>query len=288
MEWMKEQHLQEMASKQADEIAARLKVGGAVDPLAIARTEEPFLRVGGRDFGNRYDGKLEYHRRKNRFLLFFNTKYDLGLPSGEHHPRTRFSICHELAHYFLDRHRVYLMRGGKSHGSSSEYITGLQMEREADAFAASLLLPTHLIRPIVNRGELSVERLNGIARDFETSLVSTAIRCVKLSHFPCAIAGIRDGTVAWMFPSPSLIEAGVYPKKGGLPSGAEAPWADFQEGGEEVTATDGYARHWFQTYERDHLQSVYATEEYIPVQVLGTLVVLLTLDEDDVFPENDD
>jgi len=36
------------------------------------------------------------------------------------------------------------------------------------------------------------------------------------------------------------------------------------------------------------LETVYVTEEYVPVQVLGTLLVLLTLDERDVFPDDDE
>lgn len=288
MEWMKEQHLQGMAGKLADDIALRLQVRNPVDPLAIARTEEPFLRAGGRNLGNRYDGKLEYHRRINRFLLFFNTKYDVRLPPGEHHPRTRFSICHELGHFFLDHHRAYFMRGGKPHRSTSEYLTGLQVEREADAFAASLLLPTHLLRPTVNKGELSLERLDGISGAFQTSLLSTAIRCVRLSDFPCAVAGIRDGEIAWMFPSEPLIKAGLYPRRGHLPPNARDPWTEFLAGTEDRGQADGTVRDWFCTYEREQLETVNVTEEYVPVQVLGTLLVLLKLDEGDVFPDEGD
>jgi hypothetical protein len=90
------------------------------------------------------------------------------------------------------------------------------------------LLPSRLVKPIINTGELSVARLERIATDFQTSLVSTAIRSVQLSHFPCALAGIREGMVAWMFPSEPLIEAGIYPNKGILPHNAVEPWAEFQ------------------------------------------------------------
>jgi hypothetical protein len=40
------------------------------------------------------------------------------------------------------------------------------------------------------------------------------IRGVRLSELPCGVAGLRDGRIAWMFPSKSLIEAGCYPGKG--------------------------------------------------------------------------
>ena len=67
------------------------------------------------------------------------------MPDGRHHPRTRFSICHELGHYFIERHHDDLVNGEPPHGSSGEFKNGVaEGEREADAFASSLLLPTPL------------------------------------------------------------------------------------------------------------------------------------------------
>src|SRR5262245_54440921 len=96
MDWTEEQHHQEKAARTADELIARLKLKPPIDPLAVARTEQQILRTGGCDLGQRYDGKLEYVRSRDLFLLYYNTKYDAGLPAGEHHPRTLFSISHEL------------------------------------------------------------------------------------------------------------------------------------------------------------------------------------------------
>jgi IrrE N-terminal-like domain len=143
LDWETERRLQAAAGEQADALVIRLGLAVPIDPFKVIASETPFLVAGGRDFGSRFDGKLKYNREKNRFLLLFNTKYDAGQPPGKHHPRTRFSIAHELGHYFNEAHYDYLRRGGKPHPSSSEYRTNVQMEREADAFAASLLLPTH-------------------------------------------------------------------------------------------------------------------------------------------------
>ena len=287
MEWAAEQYAQEKAGKKADALVLRLGLAGPIDPLQIARGESPLLRVGGRDLRNRFDGKLSYDKGKRCFLLMYNTKYDIGRPEGKHHPRTRFSISHELGHYFLDHHHSYLAHDGKPHPSLNEFRSLASIEREADAFAASLLLPTHLVRPRVNTCELSLDRIGRIATDFETSHVSTAIRSVRLSHFPCAVAGVRDGQVKWMFPSESLIKGGIYPKRGKLPPNAVEPWSEFGSGSDERTTSDGLADDWFSIY-RDNPDRLYLTEEYFPVHSLGTLLVLLTLDEQDVFPEEDD
>lgn len=193
MEWTAEKNRLLIAGR-ADAVVDKLGLTAPIDPLAIIRSEMPLLRAGGRDFGKRFDGKLEYNRKKNCFLLFFNTKYD-STP-GNHHPRTRFSIAHELGHYFLDKHHTYLMRSQKSHPSKGEFHSDNLVEKEADSFAASILLPTRLARPIINKHELSVDRIIQIADHFNASFVSTTFRCVALSDFPCAVAGIRGGEVA--------------------------------------------------------------------------------------------
>ena len=240
------------------------------------------------DFGDRYDGMLEYHKSKNRFLLFYNTKYDSGYSLGGHHPRTRFSICHELGHYFLNRHRAYLMKSLKAHPSKGEFRSDLVVEKEADSFAASILLPTRLARPMVNQAELLVERISEIAEHFRASLVSTMFRSVALSDFPCAVAGIRGGEVAWMFPSDALIEAGIYPNKHFLPSNALEPWAEFQVGVSDHYEDEGQVRDWFNVYDKHDLETIHVIEEYVPVASMGTLLVLLTMEESDVFTEEEE
>jgi hypothetical protein len=112
LDWQIEQHRHEMAGKLADALIARLGLSAPIDLFKVARSEKRFLRAGGRDFGEAFDGKLKYRRDRNIFLLFFNTKYDSGLPPGCHHPRTRFSIAHELGHYFIEPHHQHLRYGG--------------------------------------------------------------------------------------------------------------------------------------------------------------------------------
>lgn len=286
--WRIEQSAQSRAGMQADALVRRLGLLYPIDPFRIAKEEYPRLRVGGRDFGDRFDGKLRYNSDKRCFALLYNTKYDAAYRPGTHHPRTRFSIAHELGHYHLEHHHSYLTHGGKSHASINEFRSKNIIEKEADAFAASLLLPTDFVKPIINVGELSVARLEDIATDFQTSLVSTAIRSVQLSHFPCALVGIRHSAVAWTFPSDALIDAGIYPNKGVLPSNATKPWAEFQVGVGDRSESEGRVRDWFNTYGRDDLGRVFITEEYIPVISMGTLLVLITMDEGDVAPDEEE
>ncbi len=288
MDWKAEKNRLAAAGREADAVVERLRLTSPIDPLEIVGSERPFLRAGGGDFGDRYDGMLEYHKSKNRFLLFYNTKYESKSHSSRMHPRTRFSIGHELGHYFLNHHRAYLMRNKSSHQSKGEFLSDLVVEREADSFAASIVMPTSLARPMVNKAELNVERISEIAEYFNASLVAATFRCISLSHFPCAVAGVRDGMVSWMFPSEPLIEAGVYPNRGYLPMNAKEPWSDFRNGLGDFSEDEGRVQDWFNIYQKDELANIHVTEEYIPMAPMGTLLVLLTMDENDMFAVEDD
>ena len=119
--WKAEQWAQEKAGQQAEGIVRRMGLSYPIEPLTVAKEEYPLLRAGGRDFADRFDGKLRYISDKRCFVLLYNTKYDVGYRPGTHHPRTRFSIAHELGHYFIEHHHAYLTHGGHSHASINEF-----------------------------------------------------------------------------------------------------------------------------------------------------------------------
>lgn len=260
-----------------------------VDPLVLAASEAPLLRACGDNFRNKFDGQLEYHKARRRFLLLYNTKYDVGLLPGEHHPRTRFSIAHELAHFYLDEHHTFLRGGGKSHASCGEFEVGVKMEREADAFASGMLLPTKLFQPLVNEDDLTLSRIDDFAALFRTSLVSTAIRAAQVSHFPTAFVGIRGGQVAWTSLAPCLVENGCYPpERGPLESPtARDEWASYRAGNTVRTQHRAFAKHWFRTYGNERLEQLPVTEQFLPAPVMNTLLVLLTIPEEELYEELD-
>jgi len=290
LEWAEIQNRQQKAVDRAAEVLDALKIASApIDPLAVVDSEKPFLCAIGEDFRNRFDGQLEYHRPKNRFLLFYNTKYG-RTPNGDHHPRTRFSIAHELGHYFLDAHRAFLRRTGKSHPSRGEFLSDRTIETEADAFGAGLLMPANLLAPMVNEAEMSFADIERWAGEFNTSVTSTARRAVELSHFPCALIGVREGRVAFSFHSRAMIEGGCYPRPRGsaLPPEAQAKWQAFAGGCLLDNQGQAFARAWCQTYDNDRAAEAPVYEYYHGVPSMRTLLVLLTIPEDELFPDEDD
>jgi hypothetical protein len=174
-----------------------------------------------------------------------------------------------------------LRLGGPSHHSITEFRNLRQIEREADSFAASLLLPTKFVRPQINKAQLTMPRIMELAKDYNVSLVGTAFRAVRLSHFPCALAGIRQGSVAWMFVSDAMFQNGLYPKRGHLPLTAIDAYSQFQTGILDRKDGEAQAREWFTIYDDDRLGDLYVSEEYVPARYMDTLIVLLSMDEQD-------
>ena len=74
--------------------------------------------------------------------------------------RRRFTIAHEIGHFVLHPERCRPERGGAVNEA------GRREEREADAFAAELLMPERLVREAVREQGLDATRL---AERFEVS-----------------------------------------------------------------------------------------------------------------------
>ncbi len=286
MDWQAEENRLQKAADCAQEILEGLRLLSCpVSPEALIEREPSLEAIGG-DLGDACDGQLEYHPDHNVFVLLYNDRYDKRAPPGRHHPRTRFSIAHELAHFYLDEHNEWLRRVHSTHPSHAEFTSDNPIEREADAFAASLLMPEKLLRPRFNWQEPSVSVLEDLAHAFDTSLVTTAIRSAKLSDYPCAIAGIRDGAVAWQFLSRRLIDERCFPApRGPLRSDtAIQQWQRFPTG--EKTTASGWASDWFQIYDADR-QRLPVEEHFLPAPVMDTLIVLLYVPEEELDQDDD-
>jgi len=104
-----------------------------VDPKAIAQEEGIILDPG--DHGDGFDGRIEFLLPERRFVIYYQAEY-----AQVAEVRVRFSLAHELGHFYLESHRETLCKG-EAHDSEQGLMTDKQREREADAFAASLLIP---------------------------------------------------------------------------------------------------------------------------------------------------
>lgn len=193
LSWKLVQNMRDYALRQGEEIASVMEISSAPIDLLKIIDSEPNLYAEGADFGDTFDGCLEYVRP--RFLLAYNTKYDQWKHTGNHHPKVRFTIGHELGHYYLDDHRQYLLQGGKSHLCFTEFQSDPYVEQQADCFSAGLLMPSFLLAPHVNKKpEPTYGIIKDTAREFEVSITSMMVRWTLLSDFPCATISVSSAS----------------------------------------------------------------------------------------------
>ena len=94
---------------------------------------------------------------------------------------------------------------------------GKQLEREADEFAAELLIPTSYARPRFSQTTPSLQTISGVATDCRASLSATAWRYCDLAPYACAIVWSKESRIAWSRASGEFdffIEWGKYLEKG--------------------------------------------------------------------------
>jgi hypothetical protein len=118
----------------------------------------------------------------------------------------RFTIAHELGHYFIEGHVDAVFSDGPVHQSRAGFGSSLQYELEADHFAARLLMPNALFATAlkqVGEGLAAVESLAGICI---TSLTATAIRYAECTHEPVAVVMSSGTTVDFCVMSKALRE----------------------------------------------------------------------------------
>lgn len=135
----------------------------------------------------------------------------------------RFNVGHELGHYFMPGHIEALFGAGQQfHQSETGFTSDNRYEREADSFAASLLMPKALFRAASAKSGQGLEAIEALSDLCVTSLTATAIRYAKLCDDPVAVICSRRDRVQFAFMSNALqVQRGLtWIRKGsGLPAG---------------------------------------------------------------------
>lgn len=116
--------------------------------------------------------------------------------------RQRFSIAHELGHWKWHRGRLLVCRPEDIGGGDSRKP---QVERSADSYAADLLMPTYLLKPICTAyPRLTFKTVSEIADAFDVSLTAAAIRLVETDHAPSLLVCHGQQGRKWFARSPSV------------------------------------------------------------------------------------
>lgn len=114
--------------------------------------------------------------------------------------RKRFSIAHELGHWHYHRGKCLSCR-------AEEYRPRerLSPERVADGYAADLLMPNYIFRPLARQQKnLTFKEVDVLADAFNASQTATAIRLVETNYFSAVLVCHGPNGRKWFVRAPGV------------------------------------------------------------------------------------
>ncbi len=200
-------------------------------------------------------------------------KHYICVNASDRPERQRFTICHELAHIVLDI---------KSEHNSLpwwSYAKRPPGEIICDVFAAELLLPYRLFKPLADEAAIEMSSIEGLADRFLASITATGSRFAAVHPAPCAFVLSEQGEVRYASRSNALrgAYAWIQPRLD-LPRGSlsEKIRAGATSDGPEKVDAD----IWFADWERGGV--LFEEAKHFP-QWDQTLT-LLSLEDDEIPP----
>ena len=212
-----------------------------VDPEQIADREGIILAPD--NYGEGFDGRIEYIPSYKRFVIYYQESY---LNSSR--KRVRFSLAHELGHYYIESHREKLC-SGRAHDSKQALSSDKDREREADSFAASLLIPkSELDRRIGRKGFMDMSELVKMSYDIDVSIPAAAIRYFGYAEEKCSIVMSADGKVLCHLPSDSMRDIGLRFIQNGSPVPPQSAAREllFESASQQIKGKTTTSDEWYQ------------------------------------------
>jgi len=123
----------------------------------------------------------------------------IRIPPTDMPERKRFSIAHELGHLLMGH--VESIQKVCSDDDMMNWYQSSQ-ETQANFFASELILPTKLVNKHCDIGNINLDPIKQIAKDFRASLTATAIKFVRLCPEKCAVVYSTKGKIKWFYKSP--------------------------------------------------------------------------------------
>ncbi|WP_406805307.1 ImmA/IrrE family metallo-endopeptidase [Burkholderia semiarida] len=123
-------------------------------------------------------------------------------PSGNR-GRERFSVAHELGHWNLHRGQSFRCRVDDQ---SENLASDTKLEKEADSYAAHLLMPRYLFDPAVRSGPKvpTFKHIGEVAQAFEVSVAAAIIRMAEVDSLPVIVACYNGRGIRWRATAPHV------------------------------------------------------------------------------------
>ena len=170
---------------------------------------DPILVVEGDDLPGFEGALVPIGRPRAGWGILYNHK-------GVAEARRRFTMAHEFGHYLM--HRTAKPAGFRCDQDAVVAGRGATMEREADGFAAALLMPLDdLRRQIHPKFKPGIDALGACAARYGVSLVALALRWLEITERRALVVVSRDGFLLWSRSSQSALRTGKYHRTSGSP-----------------------------------------------------------------------
>lgn len=151
------------------------------------------------DYGKCFDGMLVWDGIK--FNIHLNTFKGNRLDTT----RGRFTLSHELGHYFLEAHNYAIKNGEvKPHPSNISLFHHEKMEVEADYFASCLLMPRERLRNFTGGKKFSLDIIKELAVSFKVSLTAALIRFAEVGTHGILVTFCENNRIKWYCKSPDF------------------------------------------------------------------------------------
>lgn len=210
-----------------------------------------------------------------------NGKHYIVVNGNDLQERQRFTALHELGHIVLDL-------PSEHSGNSLSYAKRPPNEIYCDVFAAELLLPYRIFKPMACAAAIGFDAIDDLSDKFEASVTATGSRFAAASDQSCAFVLSENGRVRYASRSNALRDTGAW-----ISPGTQFPLrslsAMVRSGQNDVRTNEIAADMWFSDWKRGGV----LLEEARHLQRLDQTLTLLWLDEDDVseaptFRDDDD
>lgn len=175
----------------ANFIASGFCVNNSTDLYNILIEEQ--IQLIYDNYESYFDGLLVVDKEK----FFIHLNIDKG--NMKDSKRSRFSIAHELGHYFIPEHHQSIIEGTfKCHPSNFRTHQSNLIEQEADIFAACLLMPSDRFKNACYRKRFSLGLIEELSDSFNVSRLSTLLRFIDADAgtYPLMISFYRKGLLS--------------------------------------------------------------------------------------------
>lgn len=227
--------------------------------------QEEELQIFYDSYGDTFDGMTIYD--PSGFYIHVN----VFRGNRQDSTRARFTIAHELGHYFINNHRIGLMKGYLTpHISRLNEDSHSKIEREADYFASCLLMPEDRFKKFVLRKKFDYALLEATAAHFNTSITATAIRFAAIGNHPLMIVFGEQNQIKWKWPSEDFpYQYLLYTNK--IPE--NSVMGEYFADGKKITGTEPvWAGDWFNYVKDDDVNRKFL-EHCIPHKNLALSII---------------